>query len=86
MSNPLCIQLPNGGFMYTSCQVQILLKIGNWRCVYTPWVLKTAEYDVILGQDWLKQFNPDIDWVTGRIVMKGHGMNYTIIYPINLRN
>jgi hypothetical protein len=70
--------------MYTSYQVRIPLKLGDWCCVITPWVLETTEYDVILGRDWLKHVNPTIDWVTGRMCIKGYGTKSTTVYPINL--
>lgn len=40
-------------------------------------VANIFEYDIILGKPWLKQYNPNIDWITNKVSFEHHGKNVT---------
>lgn len=41
----------------------------------------TMPYPVLLGLDWLKRHNPDIDWVRGQLALSCCGANHA--FPIS---
>jgi hypothetical protein len=84
MSKALQVKLPNGEFMNTQRRMRIPLQLNDWTCVICPWVLDTCEYDIILRRDWLQQFNPSINWRTGRMTLRSRNQQHEF-FPINLQ-
>jgi hypothetical protein len=41
-------------------------------------LLDLPEYDVVLGQPWLRRVNPSIDWKYETVTLKRHGKKYII--------
>lgn len=43
------------------------LRMGQFKCKLDLHVADIAGYDLVLGMDWLRRFNPDVDWETGQV-------------------
>jgi hypothetical protein len=67
------IKLPNGENMTTRKCYWILLCFGRWTASVNAWELETDDHDIILGQDWLCQFEPHICWRSGLMSISERG-------------
>ena len=48
-------------------KAQLLMRIGNHEETIIASVVDTGEDDLILGIDWLRTHNPEIDWHQGHV-------------------
>ena len=55
------------------CTEDIILNIGGARFNIKPFIVDLIAYDVILGQSWLHEFNPLINWALNRMLLKLDG-------------
>jgi hypothetical protein len=55
-------------------------KLGKVRVKAQPLILPLSKYDVLLGMDWLEQYNPPVDWVTKLVTIGGVTLP---LYPIS---
>ena len=57
------------GTVYRSTKIcpDVMLDIGDFKITRDLPVCELAQYDVILGQDWLADVCPDVHWQTGDI-------------------
>ena len=49
----------------------------GWSGMVSLLVLPLSHYDIILGMKWLKEFNPKIDWRTGKCFANISAQNHT---------
>ena len=56
------VKLPAGDTIESNEQIQIPYKIKTFRAELRARIPPINEYDVILGLDWFRQWNPDFDW------------------------
>jgi transposase InsO family protein len=83
---PRSVDLPNGEVMIAQSCYKVPLRIGTWTGVVDAWVLKDLGYDIILGRNWLSEYNPCINWVTGIAVIRGrHGQHHRLVPVDNHR-
>lgn len=61
------------GSTYTSSatctNIQLQLDSGDTFAIQHAKVCRLASYDVLLGQQWLRQHNPNINWTTGEVTL-----------------
>ena len=67
---PTTFKFANGTY-YESSKVchNLQLKIQAYKTTMSMLVCKLEGVDVILGRDWLKAENPQIDWATGTVTL-----------------
>jgi transposase InsO family protein len=63
------VTLPDGSEMKSNKGITIPYKIGSFEATLTARVLDLKGYDVILGMDWLREHNPQINWFTGDTII-----------------
>ncbi|XP_024310364.1 uncharacterized protein LOC112268670 [Brachypodium distachyon] len=71
---PLKVQIANGGIMPCTHQVsdcQWWTEGCDFQTTFK--LLPLGCYDVILGMDWLEEYNPQIDWVSKSLQLFYHG-------------
>jgi hypothetical protein len=56
------VRVVNGATVTTKGKVELSLWIRNSTFHITAWVFHTSQFDVVLGQPWLSQYNPVINW------------------------
>src|SRR6202000_1001965 len=52
--------------------ISVPAKIGTLSMPLTARVLEIDGYDVILGIDWFRQWNPQVNWQTGTLTINEH--------------
>ena len=60
------------------CTEDITLNIRGARFNIRPFIVDLIAYDVILGQSWLHEFNPLINWALNRMLLKFDGKLITL--------
>jgi len=71
--DPLRVKMPDGGFMYTNESAHIPVTMGTWKGYVKAWILPLPEFEFILGRDFLRSQNPQIDWITSVMTLRGKG-------------
>jgi transposase InsO family protein len=56
------VRVANGTTVTTKGKVKLSLWIRNSTFHITAWVFHTTQFDLVLGQPWLTQYNPVINW------------------------
>lgn len=64
------VERPNGEKMRTGRFCRAPVRIGGWSSLVTMWELDLKEYDVILGYDFVRKFNPTPDWSTASVKIR----------------
>ena len=72
------VKLPNGEELPTNQSIRLPIRMGTWRGFVTAWVLAFNEYELILGRDFLRHVNPDINWVNSRMKIRERGRTHLI--------
>jgi predicted aspartyl protease len=68
LSNPLRIRLANGSMSMARHGVHIDFYIGTLKISKEFIVTRSSgEHQIILGYEFLKEFNPQIDWASGTL-------------------
>ena len=70
--------LGNGSVTRVTSQVR--LQLGNHREEIVLNLICSPEFSVILGYPWLNRHNPNVDWVTGRILGWGPTCHATCLF------
>jgi len=60
--NPLTVKLPDGRILTSTEGVECPYRIGTLHASLQARVLDLKDYDVILGLEWLRQWDPDVRW------------------------
>jgi hypothetical protein len=61
-TNPLSVKLPSGQTVLSREAITIPASIGTFHFSLTARVIDIQGWDLILGYEWLEQWNPYIDW------------------------
>jgi len=61
---PTWVKVANGTFAQIPGKARIRLGIGQYRESLSARIVDLPDFDLILGYDWLRRNNPDIDWQT----------------------
>src|SRR5437899_2627511 len=51
------------------CKVKVLMKVGRHAKAIWMYTTNLGNLPIILGHMWLQKHNPDIDWVTGKVML-----------------
>ena len=81
------VGVANGESLTTRGHLQLPIAFGDWKASVGVYALKLPYHDMILGRDWLKAINPQIDWSTSEMRLQGKdGRHVHVVRPINIRN
>jgi hypothetical protein len=59
---PIAVSLPNGDKLTTKASIRLPTRLGTWRGYISAWILDMKGYELVFGRDFLRKFNPSIDW------------------------
>ena len=83
---PHLVQVADGSYMEAGGVAAFTLTFGRFHSRIKAKVLDLPDYDIILGFDWLRTHNPDIDWRTMTIkVREEDGSLYELLPQSSLR-
>jgi flagellar biosynthesis GTPase FlhF len=71
LRSPVRILLARGQVSIAEEAATIRLRLDTEEPVVTGIAIDNLHYDVILGQPWLRQWNPSVDWTTGEYTWTG---------------
>jgi transposase InsO family protein len=69
----LRVNLPDGKTIATSQRGKVFMQLGRWTGQIQAWVLDIPNYEVVLGLDFLRQYNPRVDWPTSTMSLPWRG-------------
>lgn len=74
------VRLPNGQIVNSTRGVELPISIGTFQSTIYARLLDLSGYDVILGFDWLQQWNPQIDWPTQEVRLRDQNDQEHLLY------
>ena len=76
-SLPDDVRLADGSTLSSIAVTRMKFQMGGYRDVDTFHVLDLKEFDIVLGDPWLRRMNPRIDWKKRSMKLKHKGINHT---------
>lgn len=84
---PLDVGVANGESLTTKGHLQLPIAFGDWTAKVGVYALDLPYHDMILGRDWLKTANPQIDWETSEMRLSAKDKRHIhVVRPIDIRN
>jgi Retroviral aspartyl protease len=75
------VKVANGAYSQIPGEVSFTLFMGQYRSRIIARVLDLPDFEVILGLKWLREVNPDVDWKTLRVSVRGREGNLYDLPP-----
>ena len=74
--------LPDGRIIRTNIVAKCKIRTQTFQDTVTAYVLDIPEYNLILGLQWFKKWNPQIDWITGSVTIQEPRNSQDFIYKL----